>query len=194
MAPERMLQELRRHLAQVGVDADDVSASAIAVRTVHNDVGDIVIQYDEGEFSVGIGPHYHQRFSSQGVSDTGLSDVVQFISDFVTDRSVLTIQHFGSKPATARIDNSETGESSIVVLPRRKRRFWALALSLLFTKRKSQKSYRWSGPVTQYLHHPTPDEPGMSKLAEQVSGLAADELKELANYLDQQARKECGER
>jgi hypothetical protein len=185
-----MIEELRQRLAAVGVTAEEVSPSAITVRAIHDAVGDITIEYGEGEFTIKIGSHYHKHFDSQGDTSMELDNITNFISDFVTEHSIFTIQCRGSEVVTARLDNTKSGEYSVLALCRGKQSCWSRIASLFRANHKSAQSFKWSGPVPLFHPHHSMDDINMQKLAEAASQLSADEMGDLVSELEKRFSKQ----
>jgi len=181
-----MLDLLRQRLAEEGVISEETSASSIVIRSIHDAMADIKIHYHDHEFTVEFTHNCHIHFDCQSNTGSELDHIVEFISDFVSDRVVLTIVSQGTEDMYTRLDNIETGESSIVAIFRTKQSTWARIGSFFFKHRKSTKSYRWSGPVPQYISPQSIVDPTMTKVAESISELDELELAELVKALEEE--------
>lgn len=183
------LEQIQKQLAELDVVAERTGDSELIVRAHHEAVGDIVILAKDSEIIVSIGEQFHQHFSRHGDSTIGGDDVGQFVSDFVSDRIVLTVKFSDSRPTQARTSHSETGESFVVVFPTTER---ASSLDSQSTgPRESIHSFRWTGPVE--VASPGPDDDGDADLAGTISQLSPNEMRELADYLIGQVKKPGGE-
>ena len=185
------LNQLTERLTQLGVATEQRGDSEIAVRAVHDAVGDIVIRIEETEVTVSIGKHFHRHFNIDDKATEACYDVSQFVADVVGDRIVLTVKYYGSKPIHARIDHTETGESSMVVFAATKNTFWSRALALFGGRRQIIQSFQWSGPVEPACPHPDSEE--TSELANRLSQLSPDQMNELASYLSKKANASSNE-
>ncbi len=179
------LKKLRERLAQLGVATEQRGDSELVVRAVHDEVGDVVVRIQQTEVTVSIGKHFHCHFDIDDNATETWDDVSQFVADVVGDRIVMTVKYHGSKPVQARMDHNETGDSSLVVFASATKIFWLRVLSLFGGRRETIRTFRWSGPFE--VTSPLLDSEKTSELANKLSTLSPDQMKELARYLSEKA-------
>lgn len=182
MPLDAQLKQLRSRLAHAAIVSENISETALMVKAVNREVGDIVIRTDGGEVTVSLGDHFHQHFDSSPTLAERTSDVLQFILDFVTGRSVLTITYVGTRRTTARLANPGTGQSTVIAYAMEERDSTSGARpSSANSTSQSTRSFKWTGPVSADV--PPPLDDATSKLAQRLSQLTVDDMKQLADEL-----------
>jgi hypothetical protein len=162
----------------------------IRVQAAHKEVGDIAVRLEGCELTFSIGRHFHQHFPLDDKSGQGSDGLVKLVSDFVNNRCLLTVKYSGSRPVIARLENLETGQSSIIVLPSPKQSYLSRMLSQFFARREVSKSFQWSGPCSDQDSSGPEQGQCASDLAQKLAGLDTDQMKRLADYLSRKAKKE----
>jgi hypothetical protein len=162
----------------------------IRVPAAHKQVGDIAVRLEGCELTFSIGRHFHQQFPLDDKSGHSSDGLVKLVSDFVNNRCLLTVKYSGSRPVTARLENLETGQSSIIVLLSPKHSYLSRMLSRFFARHEVTKSFQWSGPRSDQDSSGPEQGRGASDLAQKLAGLDTDQMKQLADYLSKKAKKE----
>ena len=185
MTIKQRFDGLEGQLTGLGEEIDRVSESEIVVQARHVAVGDIVILLEGNEITVRIGDLFHKHFEGGGCSKPELESVVGFVSDFIRERYVLTVNYSNSnsKPSTARLDNLKTGETSIVALAQGKRGFWAELLPSWIAPRREAQSFKWSGPIPASEVPVVTEGDSTLELAEELAALTPDEMTEVTRQL-----------
>ena len=186
MTPEQHIEEIFDALVKVGISAEKTSAYEILIRGVSSEVGDISIELSSDEWILRIGCFFHRHFSAAINRAPETEQLIQTVTDFVRNRSLLTLTYSGKRPVTARLKNLDTGESSIVALPSN-RCWWSPLLSPFVNRRESTRSFRWLGPVSESGLPDSEEGCDESTLAAKIAGLSPDQARQLAEYLSQKS-------
>ena len=190
MAPE--LEDVRQRLRDLGIEIQEISANEFAIRAKAAEVGDIVAHFENGEFTARIGSIFHHHFDESWPAGAVADHVVEFVSDFISGRSVLTVWSVGSRPIAARVANRQTGRQATISLTAPAQRFWDHLLALFRRNRQTIRSFKWTGEISNSdpdvadLHDET------SQLARNVAKLSPDELKAVAAELSRRAKASNG--
>ena len=187
------LEQVRQRLVESGIDATETSASEITIHAVHKDVGDIVIRSEGGELIVCIGHQFHDHFAPDDDYREEADRLVEFLMDFVNDRIVLTIRYLGARAVTARVRNTETGQSSIIAFAAKRPSFLSRIVAPFAGRQETSRSFKWSGPLSDGDSPELEEGDDASGLAAKLAGLNADEMKGLADYLSQQLQESSEE-
>jgi hypothetical protein len=186
MAPE--LEDVRQRFRDLGIEIQEISANEFAIRAKAAEVGDIVAHFENGEFTVRIGSIFHHHFDENSLAGPAAEQVVEFVSDFISGRSVLTVWSVGSRPIAARVANRQTGRQATISLTAPAQRFWGHLLELFRRNRQTIRSFKWTGEISNSdpdvadLHDET------SQLARNAARLSPDELKAVAAELSRRAK------
>jgi hypothetical protein len=105
MVPE--LEDVKQRLAELGIEAERVSESQIAIRAIASEVGDITVNAENGELTISIGTVFHHHYAADYETPLDVPALVEFIADFVNERSILTLWYSRSRVTTARVANVE---------------------------------------------------------------------------------------
>lgn len=181
------LEQVNHRLVNSEIDAFDASGSEITISALHKEVGDIVIRSENGQLVLEIGSHFHEHFGP-AESQEAADRLVEFVTNFVNDRIILTIGYLAARPATARVEHTETGQLSTIAFATPKPSVLSRVLAPFRGRQETYRSFKWSGPLCGDDSAEIPEHDEASELATRLAGLNADDMRELAEYLAQQQR------
>jgi hypothetical protein len=101
------VDDLQSEVPGLGVRVDDHATSVVSIPARHQDVGSIIIDFDDGEVTVSIGEHFHSHFDpgvyrSEGYVNPDAACVraaVTYVRDFIAGRILFHIRFVNGRYA-----------------------------------------------------------------------------------------------
>lgn len=178
---------MQERARRAGAQVLERSGSEIIVPAAHPEVGELTVRSDPAGLMVSIGGRFHQHFD--GNSTATEDAAVAFLTDFLSDRCIITAAYAGRQLIWSRLDNLRTGGRSFLIWPRpAKGGGWLRLLRRLWPPKTFTRSFVWTGPVVNQEH--VRHDPKGEQLFHRLGDLDPSQAEQLVDYLSSTAGME----